>query len=117
VRKFTNYKIVATTSDNASPMVKARRDIAKKYNILEFGCQFHSTDSAGGAIINALPWLKESVANAQSMARFVKKRARPLAIFGDLMRLENERRYKAARGVALAADEAGRGSEPHDLDA
>ena len=50
-RRRVDFKIGGITTDSASVMVKARTALAKKFKLMEQGCNFHSTDLACGKII------------------------------------------------------------------
>jgi hypothetical protein len=90
VRKL-NYKIAAVCTDSASVMVSARTQIAELNSLIEHGCHFHSTDLAAGKSIDAIPFMKSAVDDANFVAGFVKKRARVLVMYNRFKDKSNGR--------------------------
>lgn len=100
-KRRVDFKIGGITTDSASVMVKARTELAKKYKLMEQGCNFHSTDLACGKIIKNIKWIAEAVSNATKIAKYVKRRARVLAIY-TRMRDEENVKVAAAKKASLA---------------
>lgn len=115
VNKMVDYKVAAVTSDSASVMVKARNAAAEKLGLVAHACKFHSTDLAGGRIINSIDWLKQAVADACFIASVVKRRSRVLNNFNAIRERKNVAfKKRAAKEAAKAFRKAKRLAKEND---